>query len=101
MLKRNARLLAKDDLRARARRDLLMPADKVRVQVSLDYVFDREPIRRCFFEILIDITLRIDHRSLTLRPNQVRSMRQTSKIELFKVHVFSGSDPRLFAFICG
>src|ERR1044071_7539184 len=86
MLKLGACLFTKDNLRARASRDLLMPADEVGVQVRFDHILDLQPLRLGLREILINITLRIDNRSLTLRPNQVRSMRQASKIELFKVH---------------
>ncbi len=86
MLKLNARLFTKDDLRARARRDFLMAANEISVQVRFDYVFDFEPLRRSFFQILIDITLRIDDDCLAIRPNQIRSMRQAAKIKLFEIH---------------
>jgi hypothetical protein len=35
---------------------------------------------------LVNVALRIDHSRLTLRTDQVRSMRQTSEIELLEVH---------------
>src|ERR1051325_2151661 len=86
MLERGACLCAEDDLRASAHGDLLMAADEISVQVRFDHVFDFESVRRGFGEIRVDVTLRIDDRSLPIRTDQVRRVRETSEIELFEVH---------------
>ena len=88
MGKSNSGLGAKNYLSAGACRQFAMPADKIGVQVSLDHILDPKVLRRGFLDILIDVALRIDDCRLTFRTNQVRSMRQTGKIELFKVHKF-------------
>src|SRR6185369_91050 len=86
MLKLDTGLRAEDDLCAGARRDLLMTADEVGVQVRFDHVFDLQTLRVSFGEIFVDVTLRIDDRSFAVRADQVRRMRQTGEIELFEVH---------------
>src|SRR6185295_6885531 len=87
MRKRRARFLTKYDLGAGPGRELAMPADEIRVQVRLDHILDLETLRFSFVNVLIDIALRINHHCLPFRTNQVRSMCQTAKIELFEVHM--------------
>src|SRR6185369_14603079 len=86
MLKLHARFFAEDNLCPRARRDLLVTADEIGVQVRLDHILDPQSLRVSFRQILINIALRIDNHSFTLRPDQVRSMRKTGEIKLFEVH---------------
>ncbi len=90
MLELSARLRAEDDLRASARRDLLMTADEVGVQVRFDHVFDLQTLRRGVGEILVNVALRIDDSSFAVRTDQVRRMGQAAEIKLFEVHIFSG-----------
>ena len=62
MRKSSPRFLAKDNLGAGSGRQFLMAADEVRVQVRFDDVLDLEILRRRFFDVLVDVTLRIDDR---------------------------------------
>ena len=71
MRKLNVRLCAEDDLRAGARRDLLVTADEVGVQVRLDHILDFQSLRVRFLDVFIDITLRIDNRRFAIRANQI------------------------------
>ncbi len=86
MGKRGAGFFAKHDLCPRACGELAMAADEIRVQVRLDHIFDFEPLRLSFVNVLIDVALRIYHHRLAFRSNQVRRMRQAAKIELLEVH---------------
>jgi hypothetical protein len=66
MLELDTSLRAKDDLRAGACRNFPMTADEVGVQVRLDHVLDLQSLRIRFLDVLINIALRIDNRSITL-----------------------------------
>jgi hypothetical protein len=55
-----------------------MTADEVGVEMSLDNVFDFEPVIFGLSDVLINVALRIDNRSLTVGADQVRSMGETS-----------------------
>jgi hypothetical protein len=87
MRKLGASLFAENDLCTRASSDLLVSAYEVSVKVRLDHVFDPQPLRVGFGEVLVNITLRIDNSRFTLRTNQVRSMGQAREIELFEIHI--------------
>src|ERR1700690_1372594 len=63
-----------------------MPRDKVGMQMRFKNVADLEALLFRGLEVDLDVTLRIDHRSLAFRSNHVRSMRQAGEIELFKIH---------------
>src|SRR5215469_8945779 len=63
-----------------------MSRHEVGVQVRLKNVADLQAVFPGCFEINFHIALWIDYNSLPLRPQQVRRMRQTAKVELFKVH---------------
>src|SRR5215510_2088101 len=63
-----------------------MTADEVRMQVCLNDVFDFQILRRRFFDVLIDVALRIDNGGFAIRADQVRRMRETSQIELLEIH---------------
>src|SRR5258707_8513031 len=83
---RGSGFLAENDFRAGARRKFAMPADKVRMQVSFDYVLDLEIVRGCFVDVLIDIALWIYDYTFAIRADQIRSMSETIEIELLEVH---------------
>ncbi len=86
MLKLDAGLFTKDDLRAGASGDLLMAADEIGVQVCFDHILDLKPLCGSFCEVLVDVTLWIDDHGLAIRADQVRSVGQTCEIELFEIH---------------
>src|SRR5215470_2511628 len=71
-------LNTKNNRRSCSRGEFLMTADEVRVEMSLDNVFDFEPVIFGLSDVLINVTLRIDNRSLTVGADQVRSMGQTT-----------------------
>jgi len=71
MLKCNTRLLPENYGCAGAGCEFLVPADKVGVKMSLDNVFDGELSSCRFVNVFINVTLRIDNRSLSIRTNQV------------------------------
>src|SRR5262249_14259151 len=70
---------------------LAMAADEIGVQVRLDHVFDLQPFGFGFVDVLLDVALRINHRRLAFRADQIRSMRQTTQIKLLEVHNISSS----------
>src|SRR5712691_1748387 len=88
MHKRNGGLLAKNNLSAGAFGEFAMAADKVRVQVRLDYKFYLQILSRGFLDVLIHVALGIDNSRFPFRTDQVRSMRQTAEIELLEIHDF-------------
>jgi hypothetical protein len=61
-------------------------ANEIRVQMGLNDVFDLQVLRRCFFDVLIDVTLRVHHGGFTVCAEQVRRVRETSQIELLEIH---------------
>src|SRR5262245_61951068 len=65
-----------------------MAANKVSMQVRLNYIFDLKILRCCFSQVLIYITLRINNGSNALRPDQIGSMGQTIQIKLLEIHIF-------------
>src|SRR5581483_6532150 len=65
---------------------LTMSRNEIRVEVRLEDVFDLRPPLLRRFQVNLDIPLRINHKGLPLRGNQVRSMRQTAEVKLFEVH---------------
>src|SRR5258708_2985116 len=83
---RGAGAIAEINCRSRELGELVMPRNEIGVQVRFDDVTDRETVLARRVEIDIDIALRIDHGRHALRANQIGSMRQTAKIELFKYH---------------
>ena len=48
-----------------------MPADKIGMEVSFDNVFDLQVMRGRFFNVMIDVTLRIHDGAFALRRNQI------------------------------
>src|ERR1043166_158827 len=71
-------LSAKNNRRSCSRGKYLMTADEVGVEMSLDNVFDFEPVIFGLSDVLINVALRIDTRSPTAGADQVRSMGQTT-----------------------
>jgi hypothetical protein len=55
-----ASLVSEDDLRSGTSRQLAMPTDEIRVQVSLNDVPDFESIRFRFIDVLLHIALRVN-----------------------------------------
>ena len=58
--------LPKNDFGAGARCEFAMTADEIRMQMSLNDVFNLEILRPGFLNILIDVALRIDDRRFTI-----------------------------------
>jgi hypothetical protein len=77
---------AKHDLSASAIRKFAVTADEIRMQVRLNDVLDFQVLRCCCFDVVIDVTLRIDNRCFAVRANQVRRVRKTCQIELLEIH---------------
>ena len=77
---------AEHDLGAGAPGQLGMPADEVGVDVRLDDVAAAQTALVGRVDVLLHIALRIDDRCLAVRPDQVRSMRQTAELELVEMH---------------
>ena len=86
MRKRGAGPRAHVDLRARSRRQFVVPGNEVGVQVRFDHVSDAQAVLARFFDVKLDVTLRVHHRGHTVRTNHVRSVRQAAQIELFEIH---------------
>src|SRR6185503_12630557 len=80
--KSDAGLRAKNNFGPGALGELAVAADKIRVQVRFDHIFDLEILSSSFLDVLIHVALRIDHHRFTFRSDEVGSMRQTSEIEL-------------------
>ena len=82
-----SRLRAKNNLSAGAGGEFAMATDKIGVQMRLDNIFDLNILSGGFLDVLINVALRINHSRFAFRTNQVRSMRQTSQIELLEIHM--------------
>src|SRR5437773_9716787 len=78
--------LSENNLRSGPRRKFPMAADEVRMQMTLDDVFDFEILSAGFLNVLVDIALRIDYDSFTVGTNQVGSVSQATEIELLEIH---------------
>jgi hypothetical protein len=63
-------------------------ANKIRVQMRLNYILDFKTLSLGLRDVLVNVALRIDNRSFTFRPDQVRSVCETREIELLEVHNF-------------
>src|SRR6185503_15177035 len=98
MIEPGVGLFTEDDLRARAGGELLVTADEIGVQVGFDDVLDLEPVRGGFGEIFIHVSLRIDDGGFAIRADQVRSVGQTSQIELLEIHYETSSPVRGISF---
>jgi hypothetical protein len=57
------------DLCAGARRQFAVSANEIRMQMSFNDVLDFQVLRRRFFDVPIDIALRIDNGCFTVRAN--------------------------------
>src|SRR5712692_1614457 len=78
--------ITEDDFSSGARRQLAMTAHEVRMQMSLDDVLDLEILSFRFFNVLIDVALRIDDSGFAFRSDQIRSVSETAEIELLEEH---------------
>ena len=67
---------------------LQMAGEEVGVKVCQGDVLNLEAVRIGEREVLVDVTLRVDHnrRVRRLVADEIRGMRQTSKIELLQDH---------------
>ena len=68
---------------------LQMSGHKIRVQMGQDHMLDLNFLFGCKFHIALDVTLRINDGSCAglLITDQIRSVGQTSKVELLEDHV--------------
>ena len=74
------------DFRPGTRGKLMMAGYKIGVAVSLDNIFDNQTVRLGFFNIDVDIPLRINDRGFRARPYQVRSVRKAPEVKLAEMH---------------
>jgi hypothetical protein len=81
-----ARAVAEDDLGARARGQLLVPAHEIGVEVRLDHVLDGEAVRARLLDVLVDVPPRVDDRRLPLGADEIRRVSQATQVELLEVH---------------
>ena len=89
MRESRAGFLAKNNFGSGFVGEFAMAADKIGMQMSFDDVLDSQILRVGFFDVLIDIALRIDNGCFTIRSDQIRSVRETTEIELLEVHELS------------
>ena len=86
MRKSRTGFLSKNNLGSRSPGKFPVTAYEIRMEMRFDDVFDFELLRFGFLKVLVDIALRIDYGSFTFGTNQVRSMSETSEIELLEIH---------------
>src|SRR5579875_2365029 len=63
-----------------------MPGDKVCVQMRLDHVGDLKTAFARFFEIRLDVALRVDYGGDAVRSDKVGRVREAAEEELLKMH---------------
>src|SRR5215813_4796257 len=63
-----------------------MSADEIGVQMRLDHMLDPQSMLDRVFDVDPGVTLRVHHRRHTSATDQIRGVRQTTQIELLKVH---------------
>ena len=68
MVKLDSSLLSKNYLRSGAGGQFTMAANKISVKVSFDDVFNLEVLRGRFFDVFIDIALRVNNGGFTVKP---------------------------------
>src|SRR5262245_26045277 len=85
------------DLRSRPRRQFSVSGNKIRVKVRLENVTNFEAILLCCSQIDVYIPLRIYHQRLPFGSDHVGGVRQTSQVELFKIHSLT---PQCAASLC-
>jgi len=71
---------------SRPRCKLMMAGNEVGVEMGFDDVPDFQAVRLRFFEVDVDVALRIDHCSISAGTDQVRSMSKTAEVELTEIH---------------
>src|SRR5215472_4703497 len=76
----------KHNVRPGTGREFPMAADKIRVQMRFNDVFDLQTLGGGFTEILLHIALWIHHCGFAVSPNKIRCMGQTSQIKLLEIH---------------
>ena len=86
MRKRRPSSTRQIDRGASARRQLAVSGDEICMQMRLEDVPDLHAILLRRFQVNFHVALRIDDDSFALRSQQIRSMRQTAEVELFKIH---------------
>ena len=74
------------DLGAGAGGQLAVPGNEIGMQVSLDDIRDAQVVFARGFQVDLDVALRIDDHRDAFGAGHIRSMRQTTEIELFEVH---------------
>src|SRR5215510_4812936 len=78
VIENRAGFMPEDDLSPCTFGKLAMAADEIGVQMRLDHEFDLQPFGFGLVDVLFDVTLRINDRSLASGADQIRSMRQTT-----------------------
>ena len=89
VLERRVRASAEVDPGPRPRGELAVAGDEIRVQVRLDDVPDRQPLRRRFLEVDLDVPARVHDGRIAFRPDHVGGLGETAEIELFEEHLLS------------
>src|SRR5258708_3214367 len=84
--KRGAGPRADVDLCTGACRQFVVPGKEMGMQVRFKHVRDAQAVLARFIDIKLDVALRVDDRGHSLGANHVRSVRQTTQIELFEIH---------------
>lgn len=56
-----------------------MAAHKIRVEMGFNHILDFESLAFGLLYVLVNISLRVNDRRFTFRPNQVRSMTKTPR----------------------
>jgi hypothetical protein len=79
-------LLAEDDRGARSRRQFVVSADEVGVQVRLEDPADGEPLRPGLVEVLVHVAARVHDGRLAGVADQVGRVREATHVELSEVH---------------
>jgi hypothetical protein len=77
---------AEVDLRAGALGELAVARDEVGVQVCLDDVPDRQPLRPRLIYIDVHVPAGVDHGRLAVRADHVGRLREAAQVELVEVH---------------
>src|SRR6185369_5973478 len=77
MIELDTGLSTKDDSCSGSFCEFVMSTYKVGVQVCFDDVLDLELVYVCLVDVIVNVALRINNRSFSVRTNQIRSMSKT------------------------
>ena len=68
------------------RSQLLVAGNEVGVQMRLNDVLDDETVGSGFFDVLLDVALRIDNGRFPIRSDKVGGVREATQIKLSEMH---------------